>query len=188
MMVFLSPKEFADSADQIDIQKILVSALIRQTDRHASPTLEERWVRILESWRRTREDQVRCIVVVDGVNQRPHKHWSRLLEKLSRELTIYSIQLIVTVRTGYFQVHIRDRLLLPKEVVDVGEWTDSERDAILARHGVQRGQLSPSVASTLRNPRMLGITLSLWTHQRIASLDGLSVSRLLFEHIRRDSV
>ena len=184
ILIFISPNDFSDNADQINIQTILVPALIRQTDGHATPTLEQRWIRIIESWKRTRQNQVRCIVVVDGVNQRPQKPWSRLLERLSSELTSYGFQLIVTVRTGYFQVHIRDRLLLPYEVVDVDQWTDSERDAILARHGVQQGQLSPSVASALRNPRMLGITLSLWTHQRIASLDGLSVSRLLFEHIR----
>ena len=187
ILIFISPNDFSDNADQINIQTILVPALIRQTDGHATLTLEQRWIRIIESWKRTRQTQVRCIVVVDGVNQRPQKPWSRLLERLSSELTSYGFQLIVTVRTGYFQVHIRDRLLLPYEVVDVDQWTDSERDAILARHGVQQGQLSPSVASALRNPRMLGITLSLWTHQRIASLDGLSVNRLLFEHIRTTS-
>ena len=76
------------------------------------------------------------------------------------------------------------------EELDVPEWTETERDAILAEneiehavlHGVQDAQAA--VGRSLRNPRLLGIAVRLFKGRAVEHIEELSVNHLLFEHLR----
>ena len=68
--------------------------------------------------------------------------------------------------------------------MEIPEWTDHERDRILADREISVANLHPKVAVSLRNPRLLGIAFELLEGADIACLEELNVSRLLFEHIR----
>ena len=185
LMVVLSPNVFLENAEQNDPTSILINALAKQTGGFVLPTGQSKWRRVLATWRATASDQVRCVIVVDGVNQRPERDWARILGTLTSELTDYGCQLVVTVRTSYFNLQIRPRLSRMPKILTVRGWNDSERRMILSQHDIPHGDCSPGVAEILCNPRILGITLKLWSTQDIRALEELSVSRLLFEHIRR---
>ena len=187
LMAFIPPDRFADSADQIDVQDVIVSALIEQTDVGRWPTVKGKWFSILERWRKLRSNRIRCVVVVDGIDQRPGKDWVRILGKLADVIASYDCQLIVTVRTSYYRRVIEPSLYLPYEEVTVSEWTAEERRAILSRVQIQDEDLKDDVAAALRNPRILGIALRLWSAESVSNLNELSTSRLLFEHIRTTS-
>ena len=184
LMVILLPNVFSERREQNNPTSILINALTKQSNCFHRPTRDLKWQRVLAAWRATVSDEVRCVVVVDGVNQRPEKGWAHILEEFASELTEYGCQLVVTVRTAYFNVHIKPRLCRPHKILSVPEWSDEERIAILAQHGIPHAGCNPRVAVMLRNPRILGITLRLWTAQAVCALEELSVSRLLFEHIR----
>ena len=184
LMTFIPPDRFEDSVDKNDIQKIIVSALIEQTNVGRRRPVQDKWYSILERWRELRSSQIRCVVVVDGIDQRPGKDWAQIVERLSDELAVYDCQLIVTVRTSYYRSHIAQSLYLPSEELKVSDWTAEERAAILSRSQIQDEDLNHDVASALCNPRILGIALRLWSSEEVSNLNELSVSRLLFEHLR----
>ena len=184
LMVVLNPNAFADTAEQNDVQELLISALIEQAGDYASGVIKNKWDRILRRWRKHPAERLRLAVLIDGVNQRPEKDWARIAEKFSAELDPIGGQLIMTVRTQYYQDRVRPRLSHADKEVEIPKWTEQERDEVLADRGIIATNLQPKVAASLRNPRLLGIALELLAGADIAGLEELSVNLLLFEHIR----
>ena len=183
LMLFISPNLFKRTADENDIQDLLVTSIIRQTGGGEVSGLKNKWLKVLAQLKLKGTDKTRLIALVDGVNQRPEKDWGRILDKLAAEIFHLGGRVVVTSRTSFFRNHVRRRLAYPREEIEVMEWTEEERDTILAQHGMVGAHLAPKVGSVLRNPRILGIALCLLTRNRISRLEELSVSRLLFEHI-----
>jgi len=185
LMVFMTPVDFAETAGRNDVVSLLISKLIKQTGDKDTETTRERWRRRLgQWWGRPVTDGPRLIVVIDGINQRPKSDWARIIESIGDELNKLGGRLIVTVRTQYFQSRVRGRLSVRFIKIDVPEWTDLERDEILTGHGIKASDLHHAVATSLRNPRLLGIALALLDKDDITNFEELSVSRLLFEHIQ----
>jgi len=185
LMVFMTPDDFAETAGRNDVLDLLISKLIKQTgDRDATIT-PERWRRRLGQWRdRPATDSPRLIAVIDGINQRPKSDWARIIEGIGDELNQFGGRLIITARTPYFQDLVKSRLSVRIIEIPVPEWTEAERDEILAERGIRASDLHHAVATSLRNPRLLGIALELLDKADVTNLDDLSVSRLLFEHMR----
>ncbi len=163
----------------------LVSQLIRQTGDGVTEITRERWRRRLRQLPSDpTTDRPRLIVLIDGINQRPKSDWGRIIERISYELIQLRGRLIVTSRTPYFQSRVKNRLAVPFTEIVVPEWTEAERDEILTKHGIKASDLHRPVATSLRNPRLLGIAIELLEKANITNLEELSVHRLLFEHIR----
>ena len=184
LVIILTPHGFADTAERTDVQELLISALSEQTGEHAGSSTRTKWDRTLTRWRDGPAEQIRLVVVIDGTNQRPEKDWARIGGKLGTMLSRMSGQLVMTARTQYYRDWVQRRFSLPTKELEVPEWTEQERDEILAAHRIAAANLHPKVASSLRNPRLLGIARDLLKGADIEELDEISVSRLLFEHIR----
>ena len=191
LMVVMNPNAFADTAEQNDFQELLITTLIKQTGSQIISSIKEKWRRVFSQWQNRVPKEVRVVVLLDGLNQRPEKKWARIVEEFSDVLNQIGGQLIVTVRTQYYQDRVQSSLLPDyldykekKKEVEIQEWTDCERDGILADCGIVAANLHPKVAASLRNPRLLGIALELLEGAAITRLEELNVSRLLFEHIR----
>lgn len=185
LMIVISADAFAETAHQNDIVELLVGALIRQTGDENSDPSRRRWRRRFGHWRNhTETENPRLIVVIDGINQRPSTQWARIIEAMNHELCTLGGRLLVTSRTPYFRDRVKGGLSLPFDEIHVPEWSPSERDEILAQIGIKAADLYPRVAESLRNPRLLGIAMELADKADVASFAELSVSRLLFEHIR----
>ena len=185
LTVILTPNGFAaETAERTDVRELLISALIEQTGEHAGSPDRDKWSKTLDRWRDAPADRIRLVVVIDGTNQRPEKDWARISETFGAALNRMSGQLVMTARTQYFRDRIQRRLGGRARELEVPEWTERERDEILAAHGIAGANLHPGVATSLRNPRLLGIALELLSGPDIEGLDEISVSRLLFEHIR----
>ena len=185
LMIFMGPDDFAEAAGQNPVFDLLIYKLIKQTGDRDTTTTRERWQRRLGQWRgQAATDSPRLIVVIDGVNQRPKTDWSWIIESILDELNQIGGRLIITTRTPYFQDHVKGRLSVSFTEINVPEWTELERDEILAEHGIKALDLHHTVAKSLRNPRLLGIAFDLLDMADITNLEELSVSRLLFEHMR----
>ena len=185
LTVILTPNGFtAETAERVDVQELLISALIEQTGEHSGSHDRNKWSKTLDRWRDAPADQIRLVVVIDGTNQRPEKDWARIGETFGAALKRMSGQLVMTTRTQYYRDRIQRRLGCRARELEVPEWTERERDEILAARGIAGANLHPGVATSLRNPRLLGIALALLNGSDIEELDEISVSRLLFEHIR----
>ena len=185
LMIFMSPYAFADTLEQDNVVDLLICELIKQTGDEVTAITQKRWRRRLGHWRGSpAADRPQLIVVIDGINQRPKTDWARIIERISDELNQLGGYLIVTARTPYFKARLDHRLSMKYIEVQVPEWEESERDEILIGHGIKASDLHPRVATSLRNPRLLGIALELLDKADITNLRELSRSRLLFEHMR----
>jgi len=185
LMIFMTPNDFDETAGQNDVVDLLVSKLRQQTGNWGSATTQQRWRRRLEQWRGRPETHTpRLIAIIDGINQRPEFDWARIIDSFGDQLNQLGGRLVVTVRTPDFQNRVRGRLSVRFTEIHVPEWTELERDEILTGHGIRASDVHPAVATSLRNPRLLGIALELLDKADVTTLEELNVSRLLLEHIR----
>ena len=191
VMIVLTPDDFIGVSPADDMMGLLIRKLEEQSGNNLSPKADMRWRRKMKRWRaRDVPDAPRFVVFIDGLNQRPNLDWARLIEALVSNLADIGGRLIVTVRTSYFYTSMKPRLHTASVEITVPEWTESERDEILATHGIRGSDLRESVAASLENPRLLGIALALFQSAQIRDMDELGPDRLLFEHMRmseRDS-
>ena len=174
----------ADSyASIVDKSDTLITLLIKQSGGDVQDI--KRWV---DRWGRMKSARnlscPRLVVVLDGLNQRPTEEWPSMIERLASLLKEVGGVLIVTVRTAYYQASVRPCLKIGLNEVVVSEWTIRERNKILVSQDINLSELKSKVLKSLRNPRLLGISLELLDRNALAGLHELDVSRLLFEHIR----
>ena len=174
LMAVFTADDFSETSVMDDLRGMLIDKLIEQTGGGLWETAHNRWRRILERWRKDgTPDSPRLVVIIDGLNQRPQIDWARLIEAMGSELDRIGGRLVITARTAYYANRIRRRLYSSALEVNVPEWTDAERDAILAAHGIKGAGLRAPVAASLRNPRLLGIAVELLQSAQIEELEEL---------------
>ncbi len=190
-MVVLSPQDCQAVVRPDDCDSLLASELPAQADGLVNDTVVSGWRRKLARWRNgSRPDRPRLIVVIDGVNQRPQVDWARVINAFGDALNRIGGRLIVTVRTTYYETKLKPRLITTAEELNVPEWTETERDDILAENGIEHAVLHDVqdahavVGRSLRNPRLLGIAVRLLKGKTVEHIEELSVNHLLFEHLR----
>lgn len=177
--------EFAGAQSEAPFVDRMIEKCVAQTGGTRSDRTEKAWRRNLKRWERGEApDQPRMIVVIDGLNQRAGLDWRKILERVSAEVFALGGLVIATTRAAHFSSHLRQASRRIRKLVEVPEWTATERDELLVASGMSPSDLSGDVARSLRNPRLLSIALALITEAQIKRIGDLSVSRLLFEHIR----
>ena len=185
LTVIFTADDFGVTSASGDWKSLLIDKLVAQTGGRPTEATRNWWHRKLDRWRSVGKlDAPSLVVIIDGLNQRPQTDWGHVLDAMSVEIDPIGGRLIVTARSAYYSSRVKRRLLSPTIEVNVPEWTDEERKAILAARGIADAQVRPQVAASLRNPRLLGIALELLKSVQIQELEELSVSRLLFEHMR----
>ena len=179
-----------DSIESEQAIDLLARQLIRQTDGSShEDRLLIRWRRRIDAWTK-RVRPRRFLIVLDGLNQRPEKDWGRIIEVFRQLSEQAGGRLLVTCRSHYFKTKIRGRLFNPLKEITVPEWTAEERDILLKQAEVDPTILDQQAANLLLNPRILGVALNVLPPDDEYAWQGLTVERLLFEHIRaaeRDS-
>ncbi len=191
LTALFSAEQIPDRIVSSQAVDLLGEQLICQTD--GNPTddkLLKRWRRRIGAWHE-RVRSGRFLIVLDGLNQRPKKDWGRIIEAFQQLSEKAGGRLLVTCRSHYFKTQIKGRLSGSVKQIIIPEWTAQERDDLLKRYGVDPTILDEQAANLLLNPRVLGIALNVLPPNDEYAWQGLTVERLLFEHIRaaeRDSV
>lgn len=185
LVVVFSPEEFVTIPEGVNWNEVIGKKLITQTEESVTGISEARWRRRFERWRNAEFPQSpRLLVLIDGLNQRPAVTWGRHIDSLVHQTFELGGCTVVTSRSEYFLRYVEPRLISSVTSIIVPPWTEAERDQILASKGVAGTKLQPAVANSLRNPRLLGIALTLLDADTLESLEALSVPWLLFEHLR----
>lgn len=183
LLVFAAPDDFSEAPTQEDIEALLISKLASQTGDVKCEESAIRWRRRLKAWQAdNKPSRPRLVLVIDGINQRPHRAWGRIISNVATYVNSRGGRVIFTARTHYFSTRVKKALTWPTKEVTVSKWSAAERGEILKRHHVILNTLNPSVAEFLRNPRLLSIALEVFGDD-VAAFEELSVDRLLFEHI-----
>jgi len=181
-LLFLTSAE-AVAAQHHAIPTLIARGLIEQAGDIVTDEALRRWTRRLRRWATTPVASPRLVVVIDGLNERASSDWAPWLSKLASFVGSIGGRVIATCRARYFK-RLENRLTGSFHQIPVGDFSDAELDAALARHGITPNQIAPRVRPSLRNPRILGIALNLLSSAQIFTAEELSIERLLFEHVR----
>lgn len=185
LLVVFSPEEFVSIPEGTNWHVILAQKLLIQTGESGAEVSEKRWLRRFERWQNAEDcSGPRLLVLIDGLNQRPSVNWGRHIDSLVLHTHELGGCTVITSRSEYFRRHVESRLMSPVTSVVVPHWTAAERDQILDSKGGLVANLQPAVANSLLNPRLLGIALALLDAETLEGLESLSVTWLLFEHLR----
>ena len=184
LTALFSAEQIPDRVVSSQAIDLLVEQLICQTDGNPKDDkLLKRWRRRIDVWHE-RVRPGRFLIVLDGLNQRPKKDWGRIIEAFQQLSEKAGGRLLVTCRSHYFGTQIKGRLSGSVKQITVPEWTAQERDDLLRRSGVDPTMLDKKAATILLNPRLLGIALNILRPDDRNAWQGLTVERLLFEHIQ----
>lgn len=166
-------------------QDLLISKLLTQTGEIPRSEARERWLRHFERWKNNSDTDVpRLVVFMDGVNQRETVNWLRLIDTMSTVIAQLGGRLVFSCRRFFYRDNLENKLVSRIVPIDVPEWADAELDELLKERGTSIAFLDSAIVRSLRNPRIFGIAAALFKAEEIREFGELSVSRLLFEHIR----
>lgn len=181
----LVPDDIKSPFSLDSLEELLISTLIIQTGDSPTEKSEYRWRKHFDRWKRLKShERPRLVVFMDGVNQRESVHWRKFIDSMSQALADLGGKLVFSCRTPFFGANLKGRLVAPIEAVEVPAWSNPELELLLAERGTSIANLSPAVVEFLRNPRIFAVAAELFKNRQIERFTELSVSRLLFEHIR----
>ena len=183
ILLIATSTELRDPDDIVSIEDFVIRTLMTQTGSYHGDIHKERWKRRFNAWRAKPDPpNIKLTVCIDGLNQRPHFPWGRLIDSAVYFLSRLGGQLVVSTRTSYFS-RIRPSVWADVACIDVPEFTNTELDNVLEARDIDPKSLNDDVYRTLKNPRILNIALNLLRVQKIEDMTQLTVGRLLFEHL-----
>ncbi len=141
------------------------------------------WRRRLTRWKgQGASDQLRFVIVLDGLNERAVCPWADLIRGLAREAQLLGGIVLVTAREAYWNRDVLPMLgnTLAMRSMRVGEYSDEELAAVLAAKGHAPADLPANVREFVRNPRVCSVALGLLS--RLAQPNELTKERLLVEY------
>jgi hypothetical protein len=188
LTVVIVPDDISAPPSPEYCQDLLILKLLTQTGETRKAEARERWLRHFERWQRNADTAApRLVVFMDGVNQRESVNWLRFIDAMSAVVAQLGGRLVFSCRRLFYRDNLENRLVSKVVAIDVPEWTDAELDGLLKARGTSIAALDPGIVRGLRNPRIFGVAAALFKAEEITAFGELSVSRLLFEHIRSDS-
>ncbi|MEF3696309.1 hypothetical protein [Desulfolutivibrio sp.] len=163
--------------------EFLARLLADQDGREDAPHLDS-WRRRLERWKNHGlRNELRFLIVLDGLNERTAFPWADTINGLAREAQALGGLVIITSRKAYWERDVRPRLdFLAIHPLVVGDYNDQELAAVLKASGRSPDDLSPHVRAFIRNPRICSLALGLL--DRIDQPVELTRERLLLEYWR----
>lgn len=169
-------------------QDLLISKLLTQTSETRKIEARERWLKHFERWQNNTEtSKPRLVVFMDGVNQRENVDWLRFIDAMSLVVAQLGGRFVFSCRRFFYSDNLENKLVSRVVAIEVPEWTNEELEGLLKERGTSITSLDPAIVRSLRNPRIFGVADALFKAEEISEFGELSVSRLLFEHIRSGS-
>ena len=174
MIVFLPAKRVKG----VDAKSDIAGAISRQTERGSA----EFWRHRLDLWERSGREDVRILVIIDGLNQNfLFRDWSDWAQPLLEEAVRDRYSLLVTCWPNWWKgelLSLRNLEPEPAEIT-VGKFNDEELDELLAAMNVRRKDLPESVLRLMRAPRLSEVALA--KREAIAESGDVTAERVIYE-------
>ncbi|MEJ0049739.1 MAG: hypothetical protein WDN02_00735 [Methylovirgula sp.] len=185
LTLVLVPGDFTTALTKDALEDLLVLKCIAQTGESGTETVKARWRRYFKRWQHLgTPSRPTLLVYVDGLNERSNLPWDRILDTLNGLLGDIKGKLAMSCRTAFYRERLDRRLISIVEPIEVPEWSQAELTGLLSALGIDYNKLTQTVADSLRNPRIFAVASRLLSTRQIEQISELSVSRLLFEHLR----
>ena len=190
LSIFISAERLEKQLTEEGVRDLVIKTLATQCGQSSAEFNQKRWLSRLDGWGSSKKTE-RLLIVLDGLNQRPDLPWDRIIFWLQNVIAPFEGHLIISTRKRLFQSKIKAGLIDEFSTIQIGNWSEDERDELLRRYKVQASELDSTTAKSLLNPRLLGIAIATLPHDNIEAWQGLTTDRLLFEHLRlsqRDNI
>lgn len=185
LTVVLVPDDIQGRPSSEYCRDLLVSMLLTQTGEIPTQQHKEVWLKELQNWQGQSDVPIpRVVVFMDGINQRESIDWVTFIDAMSELMVEIGGKLVFSCRQVFYRDFIDNKLYSRVVQVKIPEWSDSELDELLKERGTSISALDAAVMHSLRNPRIFGVAATLFSTEQITAFGELSISRLLFEHIR----
>jgi hypothetical protein len=185
LTVVLVPDDIAAPISLEALEELLIAKLTQQTGDNPTEVSKKRWRKHFERWRHLNAPgSPRLVVFLDGVNQRQSVPWIKMIDALSQVLADLGGKLVFSCRSFFYSDNLKNRLVSRVVSVEVPEWSTEELETLLKERGTSISRLNAPVVGALRNPRIFAVAAELLGNSQIEQFHELSVSRLLFEHVR----
>jgi hypothetical protein len=178
LCIAISAKSLENAAPERALALALQPAL-PDTDLEVLERRVTRWVRSADAERR-------ILFIVDGLNERWDFEWADFLARFDEAPWRGKVRVLLTARTAYW----RDELMRLKALaeggpveVDVPDFTDAERNAFLAAHGLDPKGLKRSLLELVKVPRFAALAVKL--KAEVEHVDDLSPARLVLQDWRK---
>jgi hypothetical protein len=178
----------ADRIDSRDPLLTLARLLAAQSEDGIIDS-SDRWLRRLKRWREhgpvSNAEQLRFLVVLDGLNERSGMSWANTIFFLKAEVEKLGGCLVITCREGFWDREIAPRLAeVTVKIVRVDGYTLDELGELLKQRGIAIETIPGQVRDFIRNPRICSIAIGFLENLSL-QVDELTVERLLLEYWRR---
>lgn len=173
LTIFLNAKDVSST----EPHKVLAGALSRQTETFN----EEFWIKRLRLWERSPAKATQILIILDGLNENAFfDNWSDFIQPLFEDSRLGMYSVIITcwpTLWGRLE-NLAPLSPRPSELI-VSSFSDSDLDALLKRHGLNRSSFSKPVLDLMRVPRLSQLAIE----QRAALLSQGEVTpeRLIYE-------
>lgn len=125
------------------------------------------------------------VLLIDGLNQEPQVDWPAVMHVLQGPRFDEHVRTIVTTRQIHFDIKLHAFKTLdedPPHRADVKDYDATELDAMLAREGLTRKDLSEELLGFAKTPRIFALVMKL--RASLKDTRHLTVHRLLLEYGR----
>lgn len=178
-------------ADRIDSKDPLLTLARLLATQSEDGTFESSnlWLRRLKRWQGhgpvSNAEQLRFLVVLDGLNERSGIHWADTIFHLKAEVEKLGGCLVMTCREGFWDREIASRLAgVAVKIVRVDGYTLDELADLLKQRSIAIETIPGQVRDFIRNPRICSIAIGFLENLSL-QVDELTVERLLLEYWRR---
>ncbi len=182
LAVFISAEQF-DGIRPHDLDNFFISLLIKQTGEINDDATKKRWEHRLKAWK-AEPPLAPILFVVDGINQRQSFQWHQLLDGIQSRLSAIRGQMLVTARPQFWHKAVAPGINFKPKIIQIPQWTFQECNELLKHHGISLDWLDEQTLETLKNPRLLAISIETLPHSEAVAWKGLTTDRLLMEHLR----
>lgn len=162
-------------------ESLLARALARQCGGE-----EDRWRSRLVKNERQQADRLKILLLIDGLNEAPHRNMDATLMDLLTGQLGAAIDVVVTSRTPFWTQRVEPYLRKYAELIDpvvIGPFAyEDEWPLALTYLGPGAQALPPATVEALRNPRLWSFAYDL--KDQLGGIEEVTLERLLVEHWR----
>lgn len=178
---------FCSSSEFRNLHEYTVDVVLSHALSNRTGSLDKQyWLNRLKRFKDAPPNENQNIwLIIDGLNENPSADWHGLFLDAQRDVWLPRVKVIASCRTRYFEEQLNRGISWFKKptVIEIPLFTSEQRDQTLNLHGVNAKELSESVLTLAKTPRICHLVAQI--SDQLKGAENITYERLLFEYGKR---
>ena len=178
---------FCSSSEFRNLHEFTVDVVLSHALSNRTGSLDKQyWLKRLKRFKDAPPNESQNIwLIIDGLNENPSADWHGLFLDAQREVWLPRIRVIASCRARYFEEQLNRGQSWSNQptVIEIPLFTSEQRDQTLNLHGVNAEELSESVLTLAKTPRICHLVAQI--SDQLMGAEDITYERLLFEYGKR---